>query len=117
MRTRTGWYTSVKTRRRERYASSYELQRMKALDASPLVKSWTKDHGIRIPYKERKRRRHYIPDFLVVLNDGRKRLEETKGYVFSKMNFARKNLAANSYCLFRGMEFRLIFREDLDVVT
>lgn len=112
----SGRYRSKKTGKTERYQSSYELRRMKYLDAHPNVKTWTKNHKIRIRYKEGKKRRRYIPDFLVELNDGKKFLEEVKGYVWNRLNFARKNLAANMWCNYRGITFRIIREEDLEVL-
>lgn len=89
---------------------------MQYLDAHPLVKTWTKNHKIRIGYKEGRKRRRYIPDFLVEMVDGRKFLEETKGFVWNRMNFARKNLAAMMWCSYRGITFRIIREEDLEAV-
>lgn len=117
MAAKTGTYRSTKTKKEERYESSYELKRFIALDASPLVKNWTKRHGIKIPYKEGKRRRRYIPDLLIEYHDGQRILEEVKGHVFNRMNFSRKNLAAMFYCHLKGLKFRIIYRADLGVVA
>ena len=111
-----GSYVSKKTGASERYDSSYELRRFMALDASPLVESWTKKHGIRIPYMERGKWRRYVPDILVVLRSGERILEEVKGKVFDRINFGRKNLAASGWCITHGMAFRVVFLERLDVV-
>jgi hypothetical protein len=109
-------YLSKKTGKLEFHDSSYELERFKTLDESSLVKTWTKRHGIRIGYRSGRKRRKYIPDILVEYHDGRIILEEVKGYVFDKMNFARKNLAARLYCNLRNIEYRIIFRDDLKIV-
>jgi len=111
-----GIYKSKKTKLSEWYESSYELERFKALDASPLVKFWTKSHGLRIPYRIKKRKHHYIPDILVEYRDGKKYLEEVKGFVFNRIQFGAKNIAAISYCMSKGMTFRIIFKEQLAVV-
>jgi hypothetical protein len=105
----------------ERFDSGYELRRFQALDSSPLVKTWTKRHGIRIAYKGRGKKgnrkiRHYIPDILVEYHDGRIFLEEVKGYVFDVIEFARKNHAARAYCVRRRISFRLIYKDDLEEV-
>ena len=114
---KSGKYRSSKTGKLEKYDSSYELRRMQYLDAHPLVKTWTKNHKIRIRYKEGRKRRRYIPDFLVEHTTGQKYLDEVKGYVWNRLNFARKNLAANMYCTYRGITFRIIREEDLEVVA
>lgn len=111
-----GTYRSTKTGRLEKYDSSWELRRFKVLDESPLVKTWTKSHGIRIRYKEGKRRRRYLPDILVERADGSRQLEEIKGYVFDRLNLARKNLAALIYCKNRNIEFRILREADLERV-
>lgn len=106
----------MKTGKLEISDSSYELRRFKALDASPLVKMWTKKHGIRIPYKVGKRRHHYLPDIVVEYHDGRRYLEEVKGFVHDRMFFGAKNAAAIFYCSTVNMTFRLIFKEHLERV-
>ncbi len=41
--------------------------------------SWTKEHGIKIPYRMFGIiPRHYLPDFLVTYADGSKEIHETK---------------------------------------
>lgn len=109
-------YRSKKTGNTESYDSSYELIRFKALDESKLVKSWTKNHGIIIPYRSAKRRRRYYPDILVELKDGSKILEEVKGYVWNRLSFGAKNIAAVSYCNSIGYKYRVIFKEQLEIV-
>ena len=114
MAAKTGTYVSPKTGIKEKYDSSYELKRMQALDSDPAVKWWTKNHGIKIPYKEGRKRRRYIPDFLVELIDGRQFLEEVKGFIYQRMNFARKNLAAAMWCALRGVQYRIVYKEELE---
>ncbi len=110
-------YQSTKTGKTEMSDSSYETRRFKALDESPLVKKWTKAHGIRIQYREKNRRRNYLPDILVEYHDGSVFLEEVKGYVRDRWNFALKNVAAMLYCHQKGYTFRIVFREQLDSVV
>lgn len=80
------------------------------------MKFWTKDHKIKIRYKEGNRYRKYNPDVLVEFHDGRKFLEEVKGKVWDRMNFVRKNIAALSWCQVKGMEFRIIYEAGLETV-
>lgn len=113
----TGIYRSSKTNKLEKYDSSFELTRFKALDESPLVESWTKNHNIKIRYKLGKRRKKYIPDILVKYKDGRVFIEEVKGYVWDKKKFAMKNLYAVSFCMSKGMTYRIIYSELLSTVS
>lgn len=112
-----GIYFSDKTRKQERYDSTYELIRFQALDLSPLVLKWTRNHRIKIPYRMGRRRRRYLPDILVHYLDGRIYLEEVKGKVWNRWEFALKNVAAMLYCYKMGYTFRIIFREQLDSVV
>lgn len=86
------------------------------MDASPLVKSWTKKHGLKFKYKMLGRRHRYHPDILVIYHDGRKFIEEVKGKVWNRLAFGLKNLAAASYCAMNGMKYRVVFREQLELV-
>ena len=53
------------------YDSLLERNYMLELENMGGVVSWTKDHGIRIPYKVFGIiSRHYLPDFLVTYADG-----------------------------------------------
>lgn len=112
-----GMYLSSKTQTLQKYESSYELRRFKALDASSIVKTWTRDHGIVIPYRIKKRRRSYHPDLMIEFTDGRRVLEEVKGYVWNKRSFAAKNIAALlATSVIENLTFRVIFGDMLDVV-
>jgi hypothetical protein len=63
----------------ELYDSDLEKYHMVELEGMPGVKTWTKKHNIKIPYRLFFIKRNYIPDFLVELNDGSKEIHETKG--------------------------------------
>ena len=110
-----GIYTSTKTGQNEYFESSYELRRFRALDASPLVKTWGRSKA-RIRYKLGKRKRRYHPDIFVVYHDGRVFLEEVKGYVFNKRQFLKKNAMANFYCRAKGWTYRILYEKDLEKV-
>jgi hypothetical protein len=111
-----GVYKSVKTGQTEFYDSTYELRRFVALDASPLVKTWTKKHGIRISYRYKKSKKKYLPDILVEYNDGRKFLEEIKGFVYQPAKFVLKNGVAKLYCHMRRWTYRIIWEDGLEKV-
>lgn len=101
---------------KETYDSSYELTRFKQLDRDPTVRNWTKSHGIRLPYYDLKLRkmRMYVPDILVELKDGSRRLEEIKGYVRDEWNFKVKCALARAYCRSASIKFVVLFKEDLE---
>lgn len=102
--------------REEKYDSSFELRRFKALDAHPKVREWTRSHGIRIPYHQGGKIHHYQPDILVTMEDGTVYLEEVKGRVFDTVKFVSKNLAARLFCESKGWKFRLVFAHALEFV-
>lgn len=108
-------YKSKKGSKVEILDSTYEHRRAKILDASPKVISWTKNHGIRIPYKSGRKIRHYIPDFLIVMSDGRHVIEETKGYIWDPIKHGKKHLAARIYCASKGWEYRILFNLDIEI--
>jgi hypothetical protein len=109
-------YRSTKTGKSEFAESSYELRRFRALDASPLVKYWTKSHGLKLRYRLYGKKRRYWPDILVFYHDGRVFLEEVKGHIFRQREFVKKKWAAQAYCGARRWRYRLIFEEDLERV-
>jgi len=62
------------------------------------------------------KKHRYYPDILVVYCDGRKFVEEVKGRVWNRLAFGLKNLAAVSYCASHKMKYRIIFKEQLELV-
>ena len=50
---------------KEQYDSDLEKYYMLELEGMPGVKSWTKRHNIKIPYKILFIQKNYLPDFLV----------------------------------------------------
>ncbi len=101
-------------RRNPRGESSYDslLERNYMLELEHIggVVSWTKDHGIRIPYRVLGFiPRTYWPDFLVTFEDGSKELHETKGAGFlAWLETHAKRRAADDWCKQRGMIYRFI---------
>lgn len=105
---KTGWYTD-KRGAPHFYESSYELLRMQQLDR--LGAEWTKNHGIRIPYRAQDgRNRKYIPDFLVTYHCGEEVItviEEVKGYLSE--NDMVKARYARDWCKERGYLYSFVF--------
>ena len=92
------------------YDSLLERNYMLELENSGGVAIWTKDHGIRIPYKIFGIiSRHYLPDFLVTFADGSKEIHETKGAGFlSWASTHAKRHAGDAWCRQNGMVYRFI---------
>jgi hypothetical protein len=92
------------------YDSLLERNYMQELEQMGGVVSWTKDHGIRIPYRILGFiSRNYLPDFLVTFADGSKELHETKGAGFlAWLETHAKRRSADAWCKQRGMTYRFI---------
>ena len=92
------------------YDSLLERDYMLELEHTGGIVSWTKDHGIRIPYRMmRLIPRTYLPDFLVTFADGSKELHETKGAGFlGWIETHDKRRAGDGWCRQRGMIYRFI---------
>jgi hypothetical protein len=92
----------------EYYDSSWELELMKELEKDILVKKWTKNHGIIIPYwDEDGKLRGFKPDFLIEKEGGSKEIIEIKGRHLLP-TFKRKMEAAQEWCKARNIEFKVI---------
>lgn len=95
-------------RGKSRYDSLLERNYMLELEQTGGVVSWTKDHGIRIPYRIlRFISRTYLPDFLVTFADGSQELHETKGAGFlAWLETHAKRRAGDAWC----KQHRIIYR-------
>jgi hypothetical protein len=103
---KTGYYTRLDGGE-EWYDSSYELKKMKQLDISGI--SWTKKHGIRIPYVNKNGvKTYYVPDFLV----GGNSIEEIKGWIKENDEFKAK--LGIEYCRNRGWSYKFYLGENLE---
>jgi hypothetical protein len=93
-----------------RYDSLLERNYMLELEHVGGVVAWTKDHGIRIPYRMLGFiPRTYLPDFLVTFADGSKELHETKGAGFlAWVETHDKRRAGDAWSKQRGMIYRFI---------
>jgi hypothetical protein len=96
----------------ELYDSDLEKYYMVELEGMPGVKTWTKKHNIKIPYRLFFIKRNYIPDFLVELNDGSKEIHETKGLPFLFLLSTKlKKISAEQYCKSLGWKYKLITKD------
>ncbi len=98
----------------ESYDSALEREYIVELERDSAVKSWTKKHGIKIPYILFGFSRNYLPDFLVEYQDGSKELHETKGlplllWVSTKL----KSESAEEYCKRQGWKYKRITKGSL----
>ncbi len=93
----------------EVYDSLLERDYMFELENNPAITSWTKDHGIKIPYSILGIKRSYWPDFLVTFQSGSQELHETKGAGFlSWLSTYRKRLAGDQWAKSHKMKYRFI---------
>lgn len=112
---KTGWFKSKKMNDSFYYMSSYELRRMELLEASIGVLEFTNKHGIVLEYeRENGKKSGYIPDILITFVDGSKRLEEIKGRIRDEVIFALKNEVAIKFCNENDIEYKLVFKKDLN---
>lgn len=114
---KTGWFKSNKMNEEFYYMSSYELRRMELLEQSEEVLEFTNKHGIVLEYKNKNGKYcGYIPDILITFVDGSKRLEEIKGRIRDEVVFALKNEIAIKFCNENDIEYKLVFKKDLDKI-
>jgi len=92
------------------YDSLLERDYMIELEQDPTVKSWTKKHGIKIPYNFLGLFvRNYLPDFLIECCDGSKEIHEGKGLplLFWESTEAKRGVA-QKWCKEHGMKYKVI---------
>jgi len=82
--------------------SGLELDTMQFLDGSEKVVKWTERHGVRIKYiHPDEQERNYVPDFLVILINGKELLIEMKGFGDEDEVIAKKEAAEKLYDSYR----------------
>lgn len=111
-----GFKKSPRAQDGEQYDSGWELQYMQELEVDPLVKRWTRHHGLRIPYRKWwGGNGHFEPDFLVEIEGGDKEIREVKGtHLLADLNTKRKFQAAEVLCRERGMVFKVVTKTHVD---
>lgn len=92
------------------YDSLLERDYMIELEQDPSVKSWTKEHNIKIPYTFLSVfTRNYLPDFLIEYNDGNKELHEGKGLPLLFWDSTKqKRESAQEWCRKHGMRYKVV---------
>ena len=102
----------------DNYDSALEREYMVELERDPSVKSWNKKHGIKIPYKFLGFTRQYLPDFLIVYQDGSKELHETKGLPLLLWTSTKlKGDSAEEFCKKHGWKYKKITKGSLAFYT
>ena len=109
-----GKYKNRKRNQYEYYASGFERDFMKQLDADDDVVDWTNKHGIIIEYKINDKVRRYFPDIFVEYKTGEKKLIETKGRIYDIDVVLAKIDAAEKWCDNNGMVYDIIFQRSSD---
>ncbi len=93
----------------EAYDSLLERDYMIELEHDPAVASWTKRHGVAIPYRLFGFPHKYLPDFLVTYKDGSQELHETKGLpLLFWLSTRMKRESAEDYCRRLGWRYKLV---------
>jgi len=107
-----GWYESSKAGH-VYYRSSYELSYFQYLDNNDNILEYDVE-PFRIPY-EFSGSRNYIPDTLIIYNNGSRELVEVKpSALLSQPKNAAKIIAGRSYCDVNNIVFVVITEEDLE---
>lgn len=111
-----GFKKSPRAQEGEWYDSGWELQYMQELELDPIVKRWTRHHGLRIPYRKWwGRNGYYEPDFLVEIQGGQKEIREVKGtHLLVDLNTKRKFQAGEAFCRQRDMVFKVVTKARVD---
>lgn len=95
----------------EDYDSHLERDYTIELERDAAVASWTKRHGVVIPYRFLGFPRRYFPDFLVTFRDGSQELHETKGLPLMLWLSTRlKRESAEDFCRRNGWGYKLLTR-------
>jgi len=94
------------------YDSSWELRRMKELDYSDSVQSWTRCNR-KIQWTDNEGKDHYYnPDFEIIYKTGKIVVEEVKGFI--NENSLRKAIAAEKLLFDLGITYRMINLDDFE---
>lgn len=111
-----GFKKSLRGQEGEWYDSGWELQYMRELEVDPLIKRWTRHHGLRIPYRKWwGGKGYYEPDFLIEIEGGQKEIREVKGtHLLADLNTKRKFQAGETFCRQRDMVFKVITKTQVD---
>lgn len=106
-----GYYFSTKMNEMFRYDSLIEYLRMKMLDMDENVISWTKRHGIKIPYILNGIQKYYVPDFLI----NNSIIEELKGYEEQNKKMAKLTIL-KSYCKNNNFKCNILTYQNIDLL-
>lgn len=107
-RFRQGTFVSQKNKKEFQYRSGLECELFEILETVSIVKQYDYE-SIEIPYTFDGKSRKYIPDYIVVYQNGDKEVLEVKpsSQTDLPINKAKWD-AAEAYCKFRGWTFNVI---------
>lgn len=98
------------------YRSGYELKVYKILESLAEVFQYFVE-PCKIEYFFKGKQRNYIPDLIVLFTDGRKEMWEIKpASQISIPSIQAKKIAAENYCLHRGMQYKMITEGYIDSI-
>ena len=83
------------------------------LDKDDDVISWTKRHGISIPYEYNGIIHNYIPDFLIEYKNGKTVIEELKGYE-TETDLIKKKAGENFFIDKDDIEYKYITQNEMN---
>jgi hypothetical protein len=94
------WYPKKSPWSFEKFQGDLERQVMVRLESDRLVKTWTKRHGITIPWIDgENHERCYVPDFYVEYEDGKTAIVEVAHSVrIGSNDVQRKRKTAEIWC-------------------
>ncbi len=107
------WYVSTKTNEKIFCDSLLERFRFIMLDNDPNVKTWTKQHQLKIEYEFNDEIHRYVPDLYVTLTSDEILIEEIKGY---DKRSELKEKALEKYCLENKIRYRWITQTQLETL-
>ena len=109
-----GKYTSTKSGKQYHHRSTWEREWMVKLDQDDTVVSWDYE-PVRIPYDHDGKRRFYVPDFVVKLENGRTEIQEIKPRLLTEtpINIC-KAAAGKRFARERGWSYRYVHFDEVD---
>lgn len=107
-RYKKGTHYSPKVDKNFKYRSGWELGYMKYLDENPDVPFYEYE-SFKIPYIYRKKRRNYIPDFLI----GNLIVEIKPAYKLTQKKNIAKFEALKEYCKANKLEYKILTEKEL----
>jgi len=113
-----GKFYSDRLKKEFNYRSSYELRFFEIIENISSIINYEYE-SLRIPYTYKGKKRSYIPDFLITIEDGSKIIVEVGVYTFKIYKDEKtecKHKATIGYCIKNNIEFFIISEYGLNAV-